>query len=91
MLTETDISLQLYTKGWKRFISLSAIVAEIWSRSLTDKLLQSWLARFQPSRQFDMKGQSKVIWRSHGQFDLENCPVQYPWLDPLPTMTIYKT
>ena len=20
------------------------------------------------------------IWRSHGQFDIKSCPVQYPWL-----------
>ena len=38
---------------------------------------------FQLTRQPDAKGQSLVTRRSHGQFDLESCPVQYPWLNPL--------
>ena len=75
-------------KDGRGFISSSAIVAEIWSRALTNQLPQSWLARFQPSGQLDAKGQSQIIWRSHGQFDLESCPVQYPWLNPLPVMTM---
>ena len=37
---------------------------------------------FQLTRQPDAKGQSQVTRRSHGQFDLESCPVQYPWLNP---------
>ena len=65
------------------FLQQLSFIVEIWSWSLTNQLPHSWLARFQLTGQPDTKGQSQVIWRSHGQFDLETCPVQYPWPNSL--------
>jgi hypothetical protein len=75
---QTEINIQLYKSvGEASFPQLALLLSP--DRSPTNchtpVAVQLLLAQFQLSGQPDAMGQSRVIWRSHGQFDLANCPV----------------
>jgi hypothetical protein len=80
-MDQTEINVQFYKSiGEASFLQLSLLLSPDCSPTNCHTVMAQLLlviASISAFGQSDAKGQSRVIWRSHVQFDLASCPVRY--------------